>query len=121
MFEGEARPMRAATSTDQAIKIGVIVLTIGTALIHFSLLFPDPMFIMNGLGYLALLAALYLPIPQLAGRQRLVRWVLIGYTLLAVVIWAAIGSRIPIAYLDKIIEVLLIVLLVIEDRRSKAP
>lgn len=48
------------------LRIGIIVLTAATALIHLQLNFPDPVFILNGLGYLTLLAALYLPVPQLA-------------------------------------------------------
>jgi hypothetical protein len=39
-----------------------------TAIIHLylGLSFGDPVFVLNGLGYLALFAALYLPIAQLA-------------------------------------------------------
>ena len=82
-----------------------------------SLLFPDPVFIMNGLGFLTLLGALYLPIPQLSRWRRQIRWLLIGYTALTIVLWLAFGSRIPIAYVSKTAEVLLIVCLLIENRR----
>ena len=98
------------------IQAGIIVLTVATAIIHFSLLFPDVLFILNGLGYLGLLAALYLPISQLAGRRNLVRWVLLGYTALSIILWVIMGSRIAIAYVDKVIEVVLIVLLWLEGR-----
>jgi hypothetical protein len=81
-----------------------------------SLLFPDGMFILNGLGYLGLLGALYLPIPVLAGRRRMVRWALIGYTLLTIVLWVAFGLREPIGYLNKLNEVLLVAALIVEDR-----
>ena len=40
-----------------AVQIGIILTALATALIHFSLLFPDLLFILNGLGYLSLLAA----------------------------------------------------------------
>lgn len=43
------------------LRAGIIILVLGTASIHLTLNFPDPVFILNGLGYLALLAALYLP------------------------------------------------------------
>ena len=33
---------------DTAIRIGVVVLTLMAALVHLSLLFPDPVFILNG-------------------------------------------------------------------------
>ncbi len=95
---------------------GIILITIATALIHFSLLFPDVLFILNGLGYLTLLAALYLPLPQLAGYRRLICWALLGYTALTIILWIIMGSRIPIAYIDKAIEVVLIALLWLESR-----
>ena len=41
------------------LRIGIVVLTLATALIHLQLNFPDPVFILNGLGYLTLLAALF--------------------------------------------------------------
>ncbi len=105
--------------TNVALQIGIVVLTLGTAFIHLSLNFPDPGFIVAGLGYLALLAALYLPVPQLAHHQNVVRWVLIGYTALAIFLWILLGERTPIGYTDKAIEVALIVLLLLEARRSR--
>ena len=53
------------SAADTVIRGGVILLTLIAAAIHLSLLFPDTAFILNGLGYLTLLAALYLPIPRL--------------------------------------------------------
>ncbi len=100
-----------------ALQWGIILLTIATAVIHFSLLFPDVLFILNGLGYLALLAALYLPIPQLANYRHWVRWALLGYTALTVILWVIMGSRTPLAYIDKAIEVILIILLWLESRQ----
>ncbi len=107
-----------ATASNPWLRAGIIVLTLATALIHFSLLFPDPVFIMNGLGYLALLGALYLPIPALAPYRRLIRWALIGYTALAIVLWLAFGERSTIGYIDKAVEVALIALLLLEARRE---
>ncbi len=89
------------------------------ALIHFSLNFPDPVFILNGLGYLTLLAALYLPIPRVARYRNTVRWVLIGFTALTIFLWILLGARTPIGYIDKAIEVALIVLLLLDARRSR--
>jgi hypothetical protein len=105
------------SSTDNALRAGIVLLTLGTALIHLQLAFPDPMFILNGLGYLALLAALYLPIPQIARYRNAVRWVLIGYTALTAFLWILIGARIPIGYTAVAIEVALIALLLLEARR----
>ena len=97
---------------------GIILLTIATAVVHFSLLFPDVLFILNGLGYLALLAMLYLPISQLANYRHGVRWTLLGYTALTVILWVIMGSRTSFAYIDKAIEVFLIILLWLESRQA---
>jgi hypothetical protein len=101
-----------------ALRVGIVLLTLATALIHLQLAFPDPAFILNGLGYLTLLAALYLPIPRLARYRNIVRWVLIGFTTLTILLWILLGARTPIGYIDKAIEVALIALLLLEARRS---
>jgi len=102
------------------LQIAIIVLTVATAIIHFTLVFPSVLFILNGLGYLALLAALYLPVQPLAGYRRAVRWALLGYTALTVLLWVVMGSRIPIAYVDKVIEVALIIVLWLDSRQGAA-
>jgi hypothetical protein len=106
------------TTTDNVLRIGIIVLTLATAFIHLQLNFPDPVFILNGLGYLALLAALYLPVPQLARYRHVVRLVLIGYAALTIFLWVLVGARTPIGYIDKAMEVTLIALLLLQGRRS---
>ena len=106
------------TSTDTLLRVGIVLLTLATALIHLQLAFPDPAFILNGLGYLALLAALYIPVPQLARYRNIVRWVLIGFTALTILLWILLGARTPIGYIDKAIEVALIILLLLEARRA---
>ena len=100
------------------LRIGIVVLTLATALIHLQLNFPDPVFILNGLGYLALLVALFVPTPRIQRYRRIARWALIGYTALTIFLWIIVGARTPIGYVDKIIEVALISLLLLDARRS---
>jgi hypothetical protein len=101
------------------LRIGVIVLTVGTAVIHLYLgLQGFPLFILNGLGYLTLLAALTLPIPRISDYRSLTRWVLAGYSTLTILLWILVGARNSIGYADKIIEIVLVALLVLEARRS---
>jgi hypothetical protein len=107
----------SSTPTNVALQIGIVLLTLVAAFIHLSLNFPDPMFILNGLGYLALLAALYLPISQLAPYRRVVLWTLIGYTALTFILWLAIGVRNTIGYVAAADEVALTLLLLLETRR----
>ncbi len=99
----------------------IVVLTLTTALIHIWLAVPDTMvaFYLNGAGYIALLIALYLP--QLSRWQRLARIGLIGYTLLTIVLWILIGAQNPLAYADKLVEVLLVIALGLEWRQATAP
>ncbi len=92
--------------------IGIVVLTLATAVIHGTLNFPDPVFILNGLAYLALLAAFVAPLPWLKQHRGLVRWAFIGFTALTIFLWILIGARTTVGYVDKLIEVLLIALLV---------
>lgn len=101
-----------------ATRLAVILLAAATAVIHFALMFPNIPFIMNGLGYVVLVGALYLPIPQLEGRSRLVRRALIGYTALTIAMWVAFGARTPIGFIDKAIELALVGVLVWDDRRQ---
>ena len=106
--------------TSDPILIGVIVLTIGTALIHLYLgLQGFPLFILNGLGYLTLLAALTLPIPRISEYRSLTRWVLAGYAALTVFLWILVGARNFIGYTDKVIELALISLLLLDARRRR--
>lgn len=48
------------TSAQPLRTLVIVLMTLATAFIHISLLFPDPVFILNGLGYLAFLGAIYL-------------------------------------------------------------
>ena len=117
----DATPSTAPRSAvDIAIRIGVVVLTLITAIVHLSLLFPDPVFILNGLGYLTLLTALYLPNPRLRPYRRVVRWTLIGYATLTILLWVAIGERTVLGYSTTADEVALIILLLIEGRRMRS-
>jgi hypothetical protein len=113
-------PVVLRSGVDTAIRIGVVVLTLMAAIVHLSLLFPDPVFILNGIGYLALLAGLYLPVPRLVPHRRVVRWALLGYATLTILAWVAIGERTLLGYSTTAGEVALIALLLIEGRRMRS-
>jgi len=123
------------------LPVGIIVLTVLTAVIHLFLAVltfwvmsygPAPsgsspevlllfaiLFLLNGVGYLVLLVALYMP--RLKSLQPLTRWLLIGYTVLTIVLWYFIeASRADLFdYSDKLIEVALIALLLIEGWQAR--
>jgi hypothetical protein len=123
------------------LRIGIIVLAALTAAVHFYLAYitfvliaqgPLPpgataeallpfasLFLLNGIGYLVLVAALYMS--RLQRFQWFTRLVLIGYTLLTIVAWYVLAaSRANLFdYSDKLIEAGLIVLLLIEGRQTR--
>ena len=101
------------------VRLGIVALTAATALIHILLAIPVAMvgFYLNGLGYIALAAALYLP--PLAQYRRALRWLLMGYTALTIILWLLIGRPYTtIGYVDKAIELALLALLWIDGRRG---
>ena len=71
---------------------GIILSTLATAFLHLSL-FPDIGFSLNGLGYIGLLGAYFLPIPFFQQRHKLVWWILVGYTLLTIILWVILGNQ----------------------------
>lgn len=74
---------------------GILLFTLTTAFLHLSLfprLGPDPI-ALNGLGYLALLGAYFLPIPFVQQKHRWVWWALLGYTVLTFVLWVIMGDK----------------------------
>ena len=113
--------MQAQRSVFGPVQIGIIVLALATALIHFALNVMmgklDVLFTLNGLGYLALLAALFLPIPILSRYRSLIRWVFIVYTLITIGAWVAMGARDVLGYTTKLIEVALVILLLLDRSR----
>src|SRR5687767_6353269 len=93
------------------LRLVVVGLTLTTAVIHAQL--GGLLFTLNAIGYLALAIAMVLPGPF--GRLRwLTRLALIGFTTATIVGWVLIGARFPLAYLDKAIEVVLIMFLAFE-------
>jgi hypothetical protein len=99
---------------------GIIVFGLATAFLHLSLLTKmglDPI-VLNGLGYLGLLGAYFLPIPFFQQRHRLVWWGLVGYTLLTIILWIILGDKqfvqgtsSAIGYYAKTAEVILLAIL----------
>lgn len=77
---------------------GIILTILVTAVLHIAaaldkLLFPDgpdPLFILNGLGYLGLLGAYFLPIPFFQQKHKLVWWGLVGFAILTIGMWVFI-------------------------------
>ncbi|MBE0698752.1 MAG: hypothetical protein IH586_17675 [Anaerolineaceae bacterium] len=107
------------------VQIGIILLGLATAYIHLYLsteLIANGMngtlFILNGLGYQALLAGLFLPIPIVKNYRPVVRILLIVFTLVTIIGWIAVGSRDAWGFVDKAIEVGLVILVWLDRSRN---
>ncbi len=115
--------MTTTAPSSPVLRLGVVVLAVAMAAIHLYLGLSSglPLFVLNGLGYLTLLAALCLPVPRLVPYRNVVRWLLVGFAALTIVLWLVVtgGSSTAIGYTDKAVEVLLIVLLFAEARASR--
>jgi hypothetical protein len=76
------------------------------------------LFALNFVGYIVLVIALYLP--QLKRFQRIIRWALIVFTAITIIAYFAIVglSDNTTGYIDKAAEIVLIVLLLLEDRKA---
>ena len=108
---------------------GIVLFALATAFLHlflFTRLGPDPI-AMNGLGYLVLLSAYFLPIQLFQQNHRLVWRALFGYTALTFVLWVLIGekgftfdfSNIAIGYYAKAAELFLMGFLWMDKPRSQ--
>jgi hypothetical protein len=119
------------SSARRSLGVGIFLLTLATAFIHlflaftaipyFGLNFGVILFILNGLGYLGLLGALQLPIPQLRRFRSAARWAMVGFAALTIVLWVILAPVYDfIGYLDKAIEVALIVLLIADAYKASS-
>ncbi len=101
-------------------QIGIVVSNLATALLHLSLLpsmGTDPI-ALNGLGYLGLLGAYFMPMPIFQENHKLAWWGMFGYTALTFVLWIILGDKnfvagtsSAIGYYAKAAEIFLMVFL----------
>jgi hypothetical protein len=78
------------------------------------------LFILNGLGYLALVSALYLPALQQV--RRITGFLLVGYTTLTLMLWYLLGNRSAQGLMDysvNIVEGVLIALLLVKSWQER--
>ncbi len=115
--------MKTQTATMGNNRWLILVLGLATALIHLVLLNIslgkiDLLFTLNGLVYLALLAAYFLPLPFAKDNPGLVRLALMAFAAVTIVAWVILGRPYTtLGYITKLIELGLIAF-VWMDRRS---
>ena len=115
--------MNDARPTLGPLAAGVILLTLVTAAIHFYLapiqfgtgatLF-GVLFVLNGLGYLTMLAVIYAPVGFLAPFRLAARMILIVIAAASIGAYFYVGVFDTIGWVDKAVEAGLILLVLIE-------
>lgn len=96
----------------------IIALAVITAVIHIFI--GGPLFILNGLGYLGLVGLYYFGsrfLPQVMGFRPQIRWVLIGYTAITIILYFVMNPNAfssPLGLITKAVEIILIVMLLRE-------
>lgn len=113
-------------------RILIVVFALITAVIHLALgagglLRGDVglvMFILNGLGFVGLLGAMFLPgIPMFSTRRRLASYMMIGFAAVTFVLFFVVNGFsyfTPPAIISKLAELLLIVVTVLHLRHIPA-
>jgi len=80
------------------------------------------LFILNGIGYLALLTGLFIQVSMAQKNRSLIRWVLIGFTAVTIVAWLVMGDKSwpagALGYITKFNEVILLALLWMDRGRG---
>lgn len=107
------------------LMILIILLALGTALTHlflglqltsFGAYGLGILFILNFVGYVGLTGLLYLPVGALDPYRGMIRYALIGFAALTIVLWVPFGTKDVVGYLNKANELLLVAALVVESR-----
>jgi hypothetical protein len=100
---------------DIVLRLAIVALALGTAYIHLTL--GGLLFTLNAAGYLVGAVAMVVPI-AIARRYRwLIRISLAAYAMTTIAAWAVDGAQYSTAYLAKVIELALIILLAVEFAR----
>jgi uncharacterized membrane protein YeiH len=115
-----AKSFPANQSRFGLLQVSILVLGLATAAIHGILLNImmgglDLLFTLNGIGFLVLIAAYFLP--QFSQYRNLVRWALILFTAVTILAWVFKGARETLGYVTKLIEVGLIAALLLDSRQ----
>jgi hypothetical protein len=111
-----AQTTQRSDTAGTLLTAGIVLLALASGYIHTTL--GQWYFYLNALGYLTLAILMVLPVGLVRRFRWLVRLALLGYTLGSIVMWLIFGARFDLAYIDKGIEVVLVILLLVAIYRS---
>lgn len=106
----------------------IALLALGTAITHLYLGFQltsfggwqlGVIFLLNGIGYIGLTALLYLPVRALDPYRGVIRYALMAFAALTILLWIPFGTKSGLGYFNKLNELLLIALLFFESRLAR--
>jgi len=117
-----------SNSRVHSFRVLIFILIVLAAAAHLYLAAqPDEemrfFFLLNGLGYLALVTAFFLP--QLRSFREPIRWILLGYAGLTIILWLFLGSpsegKLDLFDLSvKAVECTLVIVLFLDRRPEKS-
>lgn len=99
------------------LKIGLLLAGLVTGIIHIAI--GEPLLILNGIGYLALLVLFFFP--RFGRWREPVRWTLVGYTAVTIVLYFVFHpngawQQDGFGLLTKMVEVILVLLLIADTQ-----
>ena len=100
-----ATARRDSRTAEALLRSTIVLLTLVTAAVHASL--GGPLFTANAIGYAVLAVLMVVPGP-LGHIRAFVRLALIAFTTATIGGWLLFGARFPLAYVDKAVEVALV-------------
>lgn len=96
-------------SFDLLLLAGIVVATLTTAYVHYTL--GGMIFLLNALGYVTLAVVVVASLFVLQRLRPLVLIALALFTITSIVAWLVMGSRIDLAYFTKAVEIVLLALI----------
>jgi ABC-type microcin C transport system permease subunit YejB len=109
--------MKRSTLRTIILVTGLITALVHLVLLNVSMGTIDPLFTLNGLGYLGLLAALFLDLPVVSKLQPLVHWAFMAFTAVTILAWVVMGRPYTaLGYVTKVDELALIAALYLHLR-----
>ncbi len=109
--------MKRSTLRAIILVTGLFAALVHLVLLNLSMGKIDPLFTLNGLGYLTLLAALFLNLPVVSKQQTLVHWAFMAFAAVTIVAWVVMGRPYTaLGYVTKLDELMLIAALYLHLR-----
>lgn len=105
----------------RAIHAAIILAAMVTMGIHLflGLRFGDILFLLNALGFAGLTGLFLIPLKFLLPVREWIRWILIAYSALTILLWAVINGTLDAPGITaKSAEILLIILLWVDRKKS---